>query len=149
MNKGLPGVLLCLVFATLTPAQDKEPAAKPDQKMIQGSWTVVKAERNGSLIPEDIRKQIRVEIDGEVFRIIDSKGEDKAKFRLVQNTTPKGIDFLVGPEQNQVSPGIYRFEDGLLYLCWAKNGQPRPKEFATSEKEKSVLFTLSPAKKQP
>ena len=140
--------LSILLFAvSLVHSQDGEVAGRDDIKKMSGTWEVVRAEKNGSPVPEEIRKTIRVEFEGDIMRIRDARGIDKSRYTIDANAKPHSIEFLLGSNRETFALGIYELNDGKLTLCWSKQGGVRPTKFASDEKEMTTVFVLEPAKK--
>lgn len=139
--------LLLFTFASLCHSQDKEVPVRDDMKKLGGTWVVMRAEKNGAPIPEEVRKTIRVEFEGDIMRIHDSRGIDKSRFTLDPSVKPHSIEFLLGTNRETFALGIYELNEGKLTLCWSKQGGVRPTKFASDEKEMTTVFVLEPAKK--
>lgn len=99
----------------------------------QGTWAVVRFEREGATTPADLLASITRTVEGDhvVWR---REGKNFAGTSLILNPAakPTAIDLVPdgGPERGRAILGIYRFDaDGTLILCVADAGLPRPSEF--------------------
>jgi len=127
--------------------KDKDAVARDEMKKLAGTWEVVRAEKNGTPVPEDVRKSIRVEFEGDVMRIRDTRGTDKSRYTIDPSARPHSIEFLLGVNRETFALGIYELNEGKLTLCWSKQGGVRPAKFASDDKEMTTVFVLEPAKK--
>ncbi|HLJ96820.1 MAG TPA: TIGR03067 domain-containing protein [Gemmataceae bacterium] len=124
---------LLLVFAAgflVAADEPKDDAVKRDSKALQGNWTVVSIEVNGTTVPKD-------KIGG---RDATFKGDQYSihSFRLTVKIDPikqpKTID-MDGKDGNGKPlsmTGIYDLDGDTLKICFAKPGtKERPAQFKT------------------
>src|SRR5262245_35189017 len=121
--------------------------APADADKLQGEWAVVSVERRGSKVPEDTARRMKVTIRGDTLMIDDGRGPQTATFRLDPGSTPRALDLIPAPEENEPpAPGIYELAGDTLRLCWDKGRRKaatgRPKEFATSRDSDLILMVL-------
>jgi uncharacterized protein (TIGR03067 family) len=115
-----------------------------EQQALQGKWYAVADERFGKPLPPERVERIRVIIDEDTLRFIESSKQDAAlgvapqdettQFALDASQEPKAIDILVskGPHAGKWAAGIYKLEGDVLRLCWAEPDKPRPTAFTTA-----------------
>jgi len=116
---------LLLAIATLA-AQENE--------SLQGSWTVVAAERNGK--PADDVKGHIVRFTGKTFEIsMNGKIVYKGAFRIDPSQKPATIDFqhTLGKLNGKAWKGIFDVSPNKLKICDNAPDitQPRPRTFVT------------------
>jgi uncharacterized protein (TIGR03067 family) len=105
---------------------DKKPAAN-QKGSLEGTWTVVSAERDGKAMEE--AKDSTLTFSGKMLTIKGSMGEQKGTFTTDATKSPMTID--IKPEEGeQMVQGIYQVEKDELKLCFARRGAERPKEFS-------------------
>jgi uncharacterized protein (TIGR03067 family) len=123
----LLGVLLGLGAATQARQQ------KPDQDLIQGNWTVTKAEENGKSQDELVKS---------IFAFKDNKVTvqpgPNMTFKLDPTKNPKTID-IQPVDAKEPALGIYELTGDKLRLCIMDPGGARPKEFKAATKGVVVI----------
>src|SRR5262249_38813497 len=131
-------------------------ADKKDKEKLQGTWYVVSAESGGEENP-DIKKQKHfLAIKGDEFSI--RRGDEvmvKGTFKVDSSKKPKIINMKVkegskvnDDDEAETARGIYKLEGDELTWCVNEPGSGnRPKEFATKEGTKIMLFKLKREKK--
>ena len=122
-----------LLFTTAS-AQD----TKKEQEKLQGTWSVVTAERDGAA--DDGIKNDKLVIAGDKITIKKGGGGDEEPVTFTTDPTkkPKQIDVNAG---GQVILGIYDLDGENLKLCISKGGE-RPAEFTTKAGSNRMLVTL-------
>jgi uncharacterized protein (TIGR03067 family) len=143
----------------------------PDQKAMQGRWTVTAYDQNGQAIPEAILRKMNVVIKGDKMTItprvtaqykpgfkegksqvqVDFSTEagpaDEATYRL---NVEKGWMDLVwqGPQgQSKTTKGIYVVDGNSLKICFAMADKSRPKKMPEQPKTGTVRLELKRAEK--
>lgn len=141
---GLAFVLMSSV-AFVVGAED----AQKDLDKMQGTWTVVAAERNGRKSPEEALKTMQVVIKGNVLTVVEGKDrpqprQENATLTLTPSKKPKTLDIKpVGGKEENTARGIYELKDGVLRMCWTNEGGERPEEFSTKPDSNSAMFVLT------
>ncbi|MCE9530783.1 MAG: TIGR03067 domain-containing protein [Planctomycetes bacterium] len=110
---------------------------------LEGKWRIVRIETRGESITEErlIDKKPTLVIEGENVTIktgIDP--EKRARVRIDDKSKPAEIDFT--DEKGRVEAGIFSHEVGLLMICVAGAGEPRPRQFITEANSKLWLMVL-------
>lgn len=129
----------CVVFITVVGAQDD--ASKKDLDKLQGTWTIISLEVDGT------KKEVKdgeqdVAIDGEKLSHNTPDGKKQGTIKLDAATNPKSIDFAPAGSDNRIA-GIYALDGNNLRFCIAKKGD-RPTKFEGGQD--LVLITLKRAK---
>ncbi len=124
-------VLALAAVATSVPAGD----GKKDEDQFQGTWTVVRFERDGKaqVGPKSVK------IKGDELTIVGDDKSEFVKFKLDASKSPKQIDLIV---KGVTVPGIYQLDKGKLTLCWSGGGEPRPTKFASNDADTYRLMVL-------
>ncbi len=122
--------LLCLVFL-LGADGSKEAAIKKDLENFQGTWTLESMELNGKPLPENDRKKIRLNIQGENFVFDNGGGGEPGLYKIDPTQDPKTLNIVIteGNDKGKVYLVIYKFEDGKMIQCMELSNKNRPKEF--------------------
>jgi uncharacterized protein (TIGR03067 family) len=136
---------MLLVLGLLVAAEGpKEDAAKRDVQKLQGTWTVVSAEREGQ--PLDRIKGNKLTLKGDRFTIKTKTVELTGTFRLDPAKKPKAMDWMHEADalRDKTWQSIYLLEGGSLKICYAEadSGKDRPTEFATTEGSGLQLVVL-------
>jgi uncharacterized protein (TIGR03067 family) len=140
MLLGLATVALCLA------ADAPSDAAKKEQELLQGDWTLASGERAGEQIPEDLAKSLKRTIKGDVSTVTrDDQPLAKGTFTLDPTKKPKTIDVKL--EGGEMIKGIYELSGDTFKLCYGAPGGDRPKEFATTADNGFTLAVWKRAKK--
>ena len=127
---------LLLAAGLLVGADAKDDDAKKDLELLQGTWALVSAERDGKKAPEDEVKKTRLVVTGNKFKFsADPSGVGTAAegtFTVDPSKKPKQTDSTAGAgaDKGKVSLGIYETDGVTQKICFAAPGKDRPKEFA-------------------
>jgi uncharacterized protein (TIGR03067 family) len=141
-------LLLLLIPATvlLIGADDPKEAAKKELKKLQGTWMLIGHVENGQTTTEEQNKKAKVKlvVKGDKYTI--SFGDTvagKGTIQLDPKKKPKEIDNTLGdgPFKGKAMLGIYELKDGVLRICNAVPGKPRPKEFSAKKGSGRYLIT--------
>ena len=136
-----------LVLALTVPAtaQDKKDVPK-ELAPFQGTWKVVKAERDGMPAPAKEVESIRFRFDGDKMTVKEGRKEEEetGSYSVDAKKDPAEID-LISPKGDKI-PGIYKFDkDGKLTLAFVKSppdkgtDAARPKKFDDKDAVMMVL----------
>jgi uncharacterized protein (TIGR03067 family) len=134
-----------LVLAGPAGADDK---AKDDQKAMQGTWKIEKADFSDEAPPQEALDMMRLVIEGEVITVVRGDGQKRpAKFKLDPAKSPRAIDITPqeGASAGKTFPGIYEISGETLKICFSE-ADTRPGEFA-GKGEKTRCITLKREKK--
>src|SRR5262249_25716715 len=129
-------------------AQLAGPQAKSDRELLQGTWKVTAAKKNGQAIGDDELAQIKmlpVEFKGDT---VTARGP--CDYKLDPSKTPKAIDVSPqeGPpgEKGQTFRGIYELKGDDLRICFRGPGMERPKNFDDAAGMQTMEMTLKRVK---
>ncbi len=129
------------IVLTLLPALE-------DVALHQGAWSVVRFEREGVTTPAEVLGSIERVVEGDhIAWSRDGRRFAGTRFVIHPAVSPRQIDLIPdgGPERETVILGIYRFdEDGVLTICIADAGQPRPTAFSSPPGSKRNLQVFRP-----
>jgi uncharacterized protein (TIGR03067 family) len=121
--------------------------AKTELDNMQGTWTVVAAEREGKKAPDEAIKAMSVVIKGDSLILRDGNHQEKGTLKVDPSVKPKSLDLMPAGENQKVSRGIYELTISTLRMCWTKEGGERPREFATKPASNMGMFVLKRDKK--
>jgi uncharacterized protein (TIGR03067 family) len=113
-----------------------------DLKKLQGSWTIVELETDGSQMPAYGSKIV---LDGENFTTIAMGNDYGGTVEFDGSKKPKTFDLLFtsGQHKGKKSLGIYELKGDTWRICLAFAGiKTRPKTFATAAGSGFALETL-------
>lgn len=108
-------------------------AADNDADKIQGTWTCVSGEKDGTPIPADVVKQLKLKLTKDKYAT--RKGDEllfESEYKLDASKKPAEID-IIGTEgdlKGKAAKGIYQLDGDTLKLCYVMPGGERPKEFS-------------------
>jgi uncharacterized protein (TIGR03067 family) len=144
----------CLFFLGLTGwflagsrARPAEPAKGKDD--LSGTWTLVKAVRNGKPEPARKIKDVKVVINkGALHFLTAGKKSPTARFTLDPAGDPPAIDLVPtsGGFKDKAMPGIYELMGDDLKLCFAVPGKKRPRKFDSPTDSGNLFLVLRRAK---
>jgi uncharacterized protein (TIGR03067 family) len=111
----------------------------------QGTWAVVRSIRDGEEGPPEAMKEIVRVVEGD--RVVwkrDGESFAATRFELDPSTEPTAIDLIPegGPNRGARVLGICKFEEGLLVICTADLGRPRPTAFEAAPGSGHSLMTF-------
>jgi len=119
--------------------------AQDSAKALQGTWKVVRAERNGQAFPPEIVQGMTVTVQEGKMIVKDSRRTETAAIEIDTAKTPHTITMRPADKEASKDPpaeGIFAVEGSTLRLCWAKKGKPRPTEFLTRPNSDTVYLLL-------
>jgi uncharacterized protein (TIGR03067 family) len=129
--------------ATLLTALAHETTPADDAKRLVGAWKIVAAEVNGEKQAKIVGH--RLVFDGKSLAFEDARGTaipPKTRYLLRPDKTPREIDIVRRGGAEEVSLGIYALDGDRLKVCYAKAGNPRPKDFTTKDGDGRALAFL-------
>jgi uncharacterized protein (TIGR03067 family) len=141
-------LIAVLVLAGADGAQD---AAKKEMSQLEGEWSMVSGEANGTAMPKDtVSAGKRVAKDGETTITFAGQVYLKAKFTIDPAKKPKAIDYTMteGPTKGKTHLGIYELDGDTVKFCFAAPGEERPTEFTAKEGSQRTLSAWKRDKKQ-
>jgi len=120
--------------------------AEGEMLLLQGTWQLISAIKDGKQTPdENVRK----------IRVIIKDGKHSVYFG--DEMIVKGISFVVDPTKNPKAStdtlpdgrrieGIYRLEGDTLTTCVAEAGKPRPLQFESNPESGHTLRVFNRVK---
>jgi uncharacterized protein (TIGR03067 family) len=139
--RGMIGAVLAAGLAAATAAAGGD--AKKDSERLQGSWAVVRMEEKGSSAPEDLLKELAVEIKGDRL-LVTNQGKPLLEFRYTLDPTkkPRAIDLthLSGEEKGKTELAIYEVAGDTARFC--VGDRERPRDFGTAKDDDRTLFVI-------
>lgn len=112
----------------------KGDAAKADLDKLQGTWSLVSAERDGKKAAEDEVKKTRITFKGDQFLFPDESGvatSKKGTIKIDPARKPKAMDATDDGPDGKTSLGIYAIDGDDYKVCFAPPGKERPTEFSS------------------
>src|SRR4051812_9666907 len=99
---------LAFLVVGLLLGADARKVDKQDKDSVEGTWSVVSAEREGKPFTEQIKNDTITFKDGSVT-IKKQNGEEKGTYKLNADRKPKEIDITIseGPQKGKVIQGIF------------------------------------------
>jgi uncharacterized protein (TIGR03067 family) len=137
---------LTLVFSVMTTARSAEPK---DRDAMQGAWLVAAAELGGKPFPDEVRKSIKLTLEGDTYTVTVGKNPDRGTVKLDPAAKPKAMDVTgtEGPNKGKTFPAIYELDGDTLKICYDLSGKGRPTAFKTAEGTQLFLVTYEREKK--
>lgn len=108
----------------------------PEMAPLQGHWTAVSLKRNGVVAPSQQYGSATRDMNGCQCKVsIGGRVYIEARMKLDVTQDPIALDYLftAGANKGQLVLGIMAWEDGLLHLCYAEPGFPRPTNFEAAD----------------
>ena len=136
--------VLVLMFALAAWADDAK-----DEDAIQGTWVPSAAEYAGKVYPAELRKHIRLVVNGDRYTVTVGPAVDQGTVKLNPSAKPKGMDITGtdGPNKGKTFLAIYERKGDTLRVCYDLSGKSRPKEFKTKERTMLYLVTYKRQKR--
>ena len=134
-----------LLIAADAPDEDK---AKADLKKFEGTWVLVKGEQEGKPIPEDVLKDAKLVIAGNVHTVKVGEDTFKGTHKVDPTKKPRQIDATdtEGRFKDKTILGIYKIKGYQFTVCFAPPDKDRPKEFTTKSGTGHILHVWKRAK---
>jgi len=123
--------------------------AAPEVQKLQGEWTAVSIEENGStLSPEQVRKRnMKLRFDGYSVTMV-WEFSNQGTFTVDPTAQPKTIDFTIqgrGSRQMQML-GIYDWNGDNLKICFLRPPDVRPGEFRIIPPNEGIIAVFQRSK---
>jgi uncharacterized protein (TIGR03067 family) len=110
---------------------------------IQGTWLPSAAELGEKAFPDEVRKTIKLVVEGDRYTVTVGKEVDRGTVKLNPRASPKELDVTgtEGPNKGKTIPAIYERDGDTLRVCYDLGGKSRPTEFKTREGTQLFLVT--------
>lgn len=132
-----PAVLSLVVLLGACSTQEKAPSEKDtafeqDLQTLQGTWTPVSMEMDGTFLPDERIEKVRLTIEGENFTFDSGDDTHDGLYKIDPSQDPKLLDIVItrGDEVGKTYLVIYKFEDGKMIQCMEVSNEKRPAEFS-------------------
>ncbi|QEH33345.1 hypothetical protein OJF2_18460 [Aquisphaera giovannonii] len=141
-------VVLGLGLAPEGDGRATESEVRAAHQMLAGTWKILAVTDNGdSFGPEIVRRKIARDgtlrvTDRLVSHVNPETGETRTvAFTIDPSKFPRRIDLIT--DDDRTLPGIYKFEDDNLVVCYAsREGRPRPVDFESPGGASVTLLRL-------
>lgn len=157
-------------FRPVIASTDAEPAVKEipgtqalmvsrvsETQQLMGDWEITEIRARGRLTPVEVLRERKAKLtfrnarDGDIGPLLKGKvmadlqtGPDSKRSVYVQFNGENQINFV--DDQERVELGIYKIDGDTLIICFAPQGEPRPKNFAHVDDNRLWQFKLKRAK---
>jgi uncharacterized protein (TIGR03067 family) len=102
--------------------------AKDEIQLFKGSWDVARVFKDGTEIPEDFLKEIKLSFSGANIVILIQDMQKKATITIDSAKKPKEID-LKFEDAQETAHGIYEFAGDTVKIHASESKEQRPKDF--------------------
>ena len=139
LRKFLVALVSILAFTSVTFSGQNNKAAKA----IQGTWVPVTAELSGGKFPDDVRKTIKLKIEGNVYTATVGDVVDTGTVSVNTKSEPRTMDIVGtdGPNKGKTFQAVYEMNSDTLRICYDLSGKSRPTEFKTTAGSQLYLVT--------
>jgi uncharacterized protein (TIGR03067 family) len=129
--------LACCASASAADAEDK------DLKSMEGTWLPSAAELAGQEFPAEVRKSIKLIIQGENYTVFVGENPDEGTVALDSSKSPKAMTIkgTKGPNQGKTFLAIYDLKSDTLRVCYDLSGKAFPEDFKTKAGTQLYLVT--------
>ncbi len=138
------------IFTTAYADDAKDEAVKKDRKLIEGTWRVIALDVNGNKAEEQDAKKLTVLNGSDGTWTLFSEGQQisKGTSTIDPTQTPKTIDFTIteGEGKGNQHFGIYELAENTRKMCFASQGDKRPKELTSTPGSAQILVTFEQEK---
>jgi uncharacterized protein (TIGR03067 family) len=116
---------------------------------IEGVWRATSAELGGKALPDEVRKAIRLVVEGGRYTATAGEAVDRGAVKLNPKASPRqlGVTGAEGPNKGRTTLAIYERDGDALKVCYDLGGKSRPAQFRT--KEGTQLLLVSHTRQQP
>ncbi len=137
--------MMLKVFGVLVLALLFSSAAHGDANgdAIQGTWLPSAAELAGQKFPDEVRKTIKLVVQGDKYTVTVGQQVDRGTVKLNPAARPKALDITgtEGPNKGKTILAIYERDGDTLRICYDLSGKGRPAEFKTQAGTQLFLVT--------
>jgi uncharacterized protein (TIGR03067 family) len=135
MRSGLFAVSLAVLLVPAVLAADE----KNDKEKLQGGWTAVAIEVEGTKLPPDLLKMVAIKIKFDGDKVIQTSMGKSMEGNLTLNSSkdPKEFEVTINGKPTK---GIYMLDGTKLTICLGD--ADRPTAFATKPNSKSALMVF-------
>lgn len=128
----------------------KEALIEVARRELAGTWRPALDQRGEDKDRAEKGENVELSIDpvGKATHFRDGRAVDAGTMAIDPTANPMSLDlsYTEGNPIGQVALGIYKIEDGLLTICQAAPGQPRPSEFSSGPGAGHPLVTYKRVK---
>ena len=117
-------LLLLAGMAGSLSARDKD--AGKELEMLQGSWKVLRAEKEGNASPAASSKDMKVVIADNKMSIMTGKMIETSQITLDPSKMPATIEFQPLEAKEVRVHGIYKLDKDVLTICFTLDGKKEP-----------------------
>jgi uncharacterized protein (TIGR03067 family) len=121
-----------------------------DRILLQGTWLLVRGQRDGKQLSEDALGQTKsCTFAGNTFTQGTGDNTERGQFKTNWSARPRTIDFtfIDGPRQGQKLLGIYELSGDTFRVCWSLAGKTRPMDFTAWPGSNRLLLVWQRQKK--
>jgi uncharacterized protein (TIGR03067 family) len=131
-------LLLTLLAVRAVHADDAKNADV--RKQLLGTWQLTQGVVGGSPLPEQVVKNIRLELTDGKYRVTGAESPDEGTWNLHLDQKPFGLDVIGtdGPNKGKTFLAIFELDGDKLKVCYDLSGQARPTQFES--KKQTLLF---------
>jgi uncharacterized protein (TIGR03067 family) len=137
--RNLCQIAIAVTAVALLFTQARADDAKKEQEKLQGTWSIVAGEKDGT--PDEEIKKDKLVVAAEKMTIKKGAGgdEEAVTFTLDPTQKPKQLD--IDSKGGKIL-AIYELEGDNLKLCFSRPGSERPTDFSTKAGSNRMLVTL-------
>ena len=120
----------------------RDDAVKKEMKNLEGTWSILSLEINGTMVSEEDAKKFKLETVGDKWNVTIDGNLVEATYQVDPTKDPKNIEltYAEGKFKGQPMHGIYSFVGDTLQLCRClEPSKDRPKEFTAGADSGLVL----------
>src|SRR3954454_20816170 len=128
------GMLIATLLVAGVVRTDDARNADVSKKFV-GTWQLTRGVVGGNALPEEVVKNIRLELTDGKYRLTGAESPDQGTWSLHLDQKPLAMDVkgTDGPNKGKMFLAIVELDGNRMKICYDLSGQTRPTTFESKE----------------